>query len=111
MLHTFLLSLEERLKKERKPPEVLFFQIDGGSENTAKSVIAMMELLVAQRLGFNIVLSRLPVGHTHEDIDAKFAKIWKRIRNAHVLSVAMYQAHVIQVQSLLLEHALLFSLM
>ena len=48
MLHTFLLSLEERLKKEGKPPEVLYFQIDGGPENTAKNVIAMMELLVAQ---------------------------------------------------------------
>lgn len=29
---------------------------------------------------------RLIFGHTHEDIDAKFAAVWKKIRDAHVLT-------------------------
>ena len=86
-IHSFLLELENQTKKivdgvatVVKLPDTLFYQIDGGSENTAKSVLAFCELLVARRLVRKLVLARLPVGHTHEDVDAKFAKIWKYIR-------------------------------
>jgi len=34
---------------------------------------------VSKRLTRKIVLSRLLVGHTHEDIDAIFALIWKKL--------------------------------
>jgi hypothetical protein len=75
----------------------VFVQIDGGSENVAKTVLAMMELIISQRVTKKIVLCRLPVGHTHEDIDSKFAKIWTRVRNAHVLTVGQYMKFVHQV--------------
>ena len=37
-------------------------------------MFGICELLVARGLIRKLVLTRLPVGHTHEDIDAKFAK-------------------------------------
>jgi len=38
-----------------------------------------------------IVVTRLPVGHTHEDIDSKFAFIWRRVRDAFVLTPDAYK--------------------
>ena len=32
------------------------------------------------------MITRLPVGHTHEDIDSLFAKIWKKLRRMHVIT-------------------------
>jgi hypothetical protein len=70
--HSWLLSLEEEYKRshaiesKRSLPDTLYHQIDGGSENTAKATLALCELMVARRLTRRIILSRLPVGHTHE---------------------------------------------
>ncbi len=47
-------------------PEVWYIQIDGGSENANKYVLAFLEYLVTLRLVRRIILTRLPVGHTHE---------------------------------------------
>lgn len=55
-------------------------KVDGGVENIAKAALAMCELLVARRLTRKIVLTRLLVGHTHEDIDGIFALIWNRMK-------------------------------
>ena len=74
-----LLSQLERLYNSNGDslPETVYVQIDGGSENVNKTVLAMLALLVAKRVGGlrNIVLTRLPVGHTHEDIDSIFGVI------------------------------------
>jgi len=43
-----------------------------------------------------IVLTRLPVGHTHEDIDAIFGKIWKKYREQHILSPQQYMEMIIE---------------
>jgi hypothetical protein len=58
----------------------LFCQIDGGPENTARAVLAICFLMVARKLTRKIVLTRLLVGHTHEDIDAIFALIWEKMK-------------------------------
>jgi hypothetical protein len=50
----------------------------------------MMELVIARGLTKKIVITRLPVGHTHEDIDSKFALVWKKVRNQFVLSPVKY---------------------
>ena len=71
-LQCFLMELDFYYERDGKLPDTLFYQIDGGIENTAKTCIVMMELLVAMRLVKTIVLTRLPVGHTHADIDARF---------------------------------------
>jgi len=70
-LHCFLLELEALRMREGKLPDTIYFQVDGGAENVAKSVLVMMELLVAKRLTQTIIVTRLMVGHTHEDIDAR----------------------------------------
>ena len=50
----------------------------------------MDELLVARRIVGHLVLTRLPIGHTHEDIDSKFAKIWVALRRQHVATMSAY---------------------
>ena len=64
--------------------------MDGGSENTAKAALAICELLVARRLTRRVILSRLLVGHTHEDIDAIFAIIWQFLKNKKVMTPQIY---------------------
>jgi hypothetical protein len=49
---------------------------------------------VAKRLTRKIVLTRLPVGHTHEDIDAIFALIWQFMKNKKALTPQIYASFV-----------------
>jgi hypothetical protein len=71
-------------------------KVDGGSENTAKAALAVCELLVARRLTRRVVLTRLLVGHTHEDIDAIFALIWQFMKNKKALTPQAY-ARLVQL--------------
>ena len=72
-----LLSELEKWKDSHQQnfPQIWYIQIDGGSENANKYLLAALEYIVAKRLVQKIVLTRLPVGHTHEDIDACFGVI------------------------------------
>ena len=58
----------------------------GGAENANDMTFAMAEWLIAKGLTKKIVLTRLPVGHTHEDIDAIFGNLWTGMRNRNVFS-------------------------
>jgi hypothetical protein len=89
-VHCLFLALEREKHLRGRIPDILYYQIDGGSENTGQKVIALAELIVARGLVKKVVLTRLPVGHTHEDIDSKFALIWKRVRSQFVLSPIQY---------------------
>ncbi len=81
-IHTLLCTLEEiRAESEAKLPDTVYIQVDGGAENANITMLALCELLVARGLTKHVVLSRLMPGHTHEDIDSKFAIVWMRIRN------------------------------
>jgi len=71
-IHTFLLNLEEwNSWNDERYPRKIYWQIDGGPENANKYLLALCEYLVASTPIEEIYLSRLPVGHTHEDIDAR----------------------------------------
>jgi hypothetical protein len=85
-IHVWLSELQEVIDREGRLPDTIFHQIDGGSENANRAHLAIAELLVAKRLCRKVVLTRLPPGHTHEDIDSKFGVIWKRCRNDHIRS-------------------------
>jgi hypothetical protein len=61
-------------------PEELYLQVDGGSENANNLMLGFLELLVSKRILQTIYFTRLPTGHTHEDIDAVFGVIWKATR-------------------------------
>ena len=71
-IHSWLAVLENQLQSNGKLPDTIYHQIDGGSENANLATIAVAELLVYRGLTKKVVLTRLPVGHTHEDIDARF---------------------------------------
>jgi hypothetical protein len=89
--HCLLLALEKCKLEEGRIPDVLYYQIDGGPENTGKAVLGLAELVVIRGLTKKIVLTRLPVGHTHEDIDSKFALVWKKVRDQFVLTPLQYK--------------------
>jgi len=75
-IHCILLKIEEwKQRNEGRYPEKIYLQLDGGSENANQYVIGMLELLVTKMVAREIVFSRLPTGHTHEDIDACFGVI------------------------------------
>jgi hypothetical protein len=59
-------------KSQGYHPEEIHIQIDGGSENCNQHILLLLELLVIKRIARLIILSRLPVGHTHDDIDSLF---------------------------------------
>lgn len=75
-IYCILRKLEDFFERHGYYPEKLYIQADGGSENANKYLLAMLELLVVKRVCRDIYFTRLPVGHTHEDIDAAFAVIW-----------------------------------
>jgi hypothetical protein len=71
-IHCILLQIEGFLERHGQFPEEIYVQLDGGSENANKYVLGFLELLVARCIAKKVVFTRLPVGHTHEDIDGCF---------------------------------------
>ncbi|WAR30311.1 hypothetical protein MAR_032853, partial [Mya arenaria] len=73
---------------DNRLPPTLFLQADNCvRENKNQYVLGFCELLVKERIFNEVHLSFLPVGHTHEDIDSKFATIADTLRtqNAETL--------------------------
>lgn len=91
--------MEQVRRKEGKLPDTVYYQIDGGSENTARCWFALAELFVARRLCKRLVLTRLRSGHTHEDIDSRFGNLWKKIRNKYVYTPQEYQKYIVSALS------------
>lgn len=75
-----ILSCVSSMNDIGKLPDVVFYQVDGGSENVAKVVFVICELLIIRKLTKKVVLTRLLVGHTHLDIDGVFGKLWTSLR-------------------------------
>ena len=74
-LHRVLLKEWLRGNKERLP-RVLYIQLDNCSkQNKSQYLIAYLGLLVGWDVFEEVILSFLPVGHTHEDIDQLFSRI------------------------------------
>jgi hypothetical protein len=90
-MYCILSQLECWVERNKRFPEELLIQVDGGSENANKTLLAMLELLVTKRLVRVIQFSRLPVGHTHEDIDACFAQVWSLSRGSSCLTLDEYR--------------------
>ena len=91
-IQTWLLNLEAVFDSEGgKLPDTVFAQIDGGSENANLTTKAMCELLVSRRLTRKVVLTRLPVGRTNEDIDSVFGKIWTYLDGKSLFAPQKYE--------------------
>ena len=70
-IHVLFLQIERFYNRHKSFPKIFYHQIDGGPENANQYLLAVCEMLVALGLVEKLVLIRLPVGHTHEDIDAR----------------------------------------
>ncbi len=90
-MYCILRTIENWREEHGKYPREIYIQTDGGSENANKALLGMLEYLVSKRVAESIIMTRLPVGHTHEDIDACFGHIWKWMRTEHVLTVDEYK--------------------
>lgn len=78
-------------------PETLYVQVDGGAENANKYVLGMLELLVVKRICKDVWYTRLPTGHTHEDIDAVFGTIWSAFRAEPMLTMDEWKEKLLSV--------------
>ena len=67
-------------------PDTIYYAIDGGSENANDTTVGMAELLVCWGLTKKVVITRLPPGHTHNDIDGEFGVIWKHNWKKNILT-------------------------
>jgi hypothetical protein len=94
-IYCILSQLESWFIRHRRYPEELFIQLDGGAENANRNVLVMLELIVTKKLVRVIHSTRLPTGHTHEDIDACFALIWASCRKKVCLTLEEYENHIL----------------
>lgn len=70
----------ERRKEEGIPwPEVFYLQMDNGPDNKNNVIFMLGQLLVKVGIFKKVKYSFLPVGHTHEDIDALFGALSKML--------------------------------
>jgi hypothetical protein len=69
------------------PPDEIFIQVDGASDNKATVMFCYCCYLV--KLGFSdlVVVSFLLVGHTHFDVDQRFAPITFQLRRACIKTI------------------------
>jgi len=68
------LHVERCIEKLPLPDKISYIQIDAASDNAGHSVFALLEHLVR----------RLPVGHTHEEIDRRFGVLSMFIREQSI---------------------------
>ena len=70
-----LLALREAKARHGSLPLVMKVCIDGGSENWNHTVFAFFTHLVTAGVVKEVWLTRMPVGHTHNDQDALFSRV------------------------------------
>ena len=76
-----LRDLKETEYKDKPFPEVLYVQCDNGPDNKNWTIPAVCELLRDLKIFRKVKLCFLPVGHTHEDVDASFGALSRRLRD------------------------------
>ena len=90
-IYCVLAQIEKFKKRNGYYPEELFLQVDGGSENANQYLLTILELLVVKRMVRVVWYTRLPTGHTHEDIDACFSIIWRCFRSQPCETLEAYR--------------------
>ena len=82
-LHRILMDI---VAKETKLPPVLFLQVDNTTkQNKNQFLLGYAGCLVRWGLFKKVVISFLPVGHTHEDIDQMWSKVAGYLRTHNAL--------------------------
>ena len=93
-IYCILRQLDSWRQRYQCYPEEIYLQVDGGCENANQYVLSLLELLVVKRVCRLVYYSRLPVGHTHEDIDACFAVIWRIFRHTTCSTLDEYKRKI-----------------
>ena len=83
--------LEKWKKHFNRFPDEIYIQMDGGPENANQFVLAYLELLLSKGFTKKMFYTRLPTGHTHEDIDAIFGVVWRWFKKQHTLSLSAFK--------------------
>ena len=86
LLHEIEKRMTDCIKHDLTMPQILFLQVDGGPENLSKTFYSLCETLVREGVFRRVEVCRLPVGHTHEDIDALFGVLWKKAQKQTILT-------------------------
>ena len=73
-------DLKETDYKDKEFPEVLYLQADNATDNKNQVLFGICELLRDWKVFRKVKYSWLPVGHTHEDVDASFGALSRRLR-------------------------------
>ena len=77
-------EIKETHYKDKKFPEVLYMQADNASDNKNLAMYAVCEVLRDLGIFRKVKYSFLPVGHTHEDVDASFGCLSRALRNKKI---------------------------
>ena len=81
--------INDVLSEEGKVPPVLLLQLDNTTkQNKGRFLFAFLALLVHHNVFDKILVSFLPVGHTHEDIDQMFSRFAEYLRGHNARSRA-----------------------
>ena len=70
--HVIVAEHKRRMEAKLPWPKKLYVQLDSASDNKNKSMYMLCEIFVRLGIFDKVKINFLPVGHTHEDIDACF---------------------------------------
>lgn len=94
-IYTLLMCIEEEYLANGRLQRIIYWLVDGGSENTNYTLLAIIELLIVMDIGVEeIWLIRMPKGHNHADQDGKFALIWVKTRDMSIMSPHGYTSAI-----------------
>lgn len=88
-------TLKHLETKLGKFPPILYLQLDNsGRDNKNRWVLSYLNWLVQRKIFQEIYVSFLPVGHTHEDIDAFFGNLYIRFRANDAPSLSAFHDQI-----------------
>ena len=76
IINCFLSELDLWTERQQgRMPDIIYLQVDGGSENANKYMLGMLELLCVKRISKSTIYSRLPSFHSHNDHNVTFGVV------------------------------------
>jgi len=90
---TALLEILKDLRKEyeakgKQWPHTLYLQCDNAADNKNLVMYTVCQILRDKGIFKKVKLSFLPVGHTHEDVDACFGALSRKLQHADAPTLA-----------------------
>jgi hypothetical protein len=83
LIHTLVKWQHDERNQGRDLPRTLNVLVDGGPENVNITMMALFAWLVTRRVFSDIYVSRLIVGHTHNDLDQRWSVVAQRLHGRY----------------------------